>query len=89
MIYRNFEIGAEKLVRVPPHLQGTWRAWMRELPDGSRIAISIISDTESEAIECARQCVDYDYRVKVWEFLNGRKYNAIDDGNIPAFEEPK
>lgn len=86
LTYRNFEIRAEQLVRAPPHIQGLWVGWMREIPDGRWRELSLLDDTENEALDCARKCVDYDYRIKVWEFLNERKYSPTKDGLIEAFD---
>ena len=86
MRYRNFEIRVEELIRVPESLRGAWRPCWRELPDGKWNAGGVVGSDEADALRIARACVDYDYRVKVWEFLNGRKYDAIKDGLIEAFE---
>ena len=84
--YRNFEIHAEQLIRAPEIWRNLWRASFRELPDGEWRQCNILCDDEPDAIKCGRQVVDYNYRVETWQFLNGRKYNAIEDGLIPAFE---
>ncbi len=86
-MYRGFECRADVIGEyLPPGGQCFWRPNMRELPDGPWVEICIIGKDCDHALEIARTCVDYDYRVKVWEFLNERVYDVAKDGFIPASE---
>lgn len=83
--YRHFEYRVEQLVRVPASLRGAWRAHIRDLAGGDWHELCVLGNNEADAIKIAKQCIDYEYRVEVWEFLNERKYSPMKDGNISEF----
>lgn len=79
--YRHWQYSAQ-----PYGIKTYWRAMIRPGVGGEWRQISILADDEADAIRLARECIDYEYRVEVFEFLNGRKYDPMTDGNLPPNE---
>lgn len=81
MMYRGYRISA--VAFYSPHLDRVaWRAEWIAKEDHVMHRAGMV-DSAEEALQLARDCVDYAYRVEVWQFLNGREYDAIKDGCIP------
>jgi hypothetical protein len=77
--HRGFEVGCK-----PAGIKTYWRSCWREMGAAEWTDGNLLCDDAEDAVRCARECIDYDYRVAVWEFLNGRKYDAMADGCIPS-----